>query len=178
MQLLLCYDNEGVYVNTYGKVAESEKLNYSKFVWSCRCRRTSCYSGESCRPAWPTLALARSWAGATRPSRSGLDSSLKACERLWRWFLLPGVLRLVTSTGCSCTKRRKSWSSFVREMTRWDFDLKLSSNCERISFRCSSPAPKAVLRAKSTSWRSTNQGWPTGSLSRPRLQSAISAQVA
>ena len=30
MQLLLCYDNEGVYVNTYGKVTESERLNYSK----------------------------------------------------------------------------------------------------------------------------------------------------
>ena len=78
MQLLLCYDNEGVYVNTYGKVTESEKLNYPKLDWSCRCRRTSFCSGESCRPAWPTLALARSWAGATRPSRSGLDSSLKA----------------------------------------------------------------------------------------------------
>ena len=30
MQLLLCYDNEGVYVNTYGKVTESKKLNYPK----------------------------------------------------------------------------------------------------------------------------------------------------
>ena len=31
MQLLLCYDNEGVYVNTYGKVTESEKLDYPQF---------------------------------------------------------------------------------------------------------------------------------------------------
>ena len=31
MQLLLCYDNEGVYVNTYGKVTDSEKFNYIKF---------------------------------------------------------------------------------------------------------------------------------------------------
>ena len=30
MQLLLCYDNEGVYVNTYGKVTKSEKLSYYK----------------------------------------------------------------------------------------------------------------------------------------------------
>ena len=30
MQLLLCYDNEGVYVNTYGKVTEPEKLIYFK----------------------------------------------------------------------------------------------------------------------------------------------------
>ena len=31
MQLLLCYDNEGVYVNTYGKVRNSAKY-YSKHV--------------------------------------------------------------------------------------------------------------------------------------------------
>ena len=79
MQLLLCYDNEGVYVNTYGKVTKSEMLISSNLTClSCRCRRTSFCSGASCRPAWPTLALARSWAGAIRPSRSGLDSSLKA----------------------------------------------------------------------------------------------------
>ena len=28
MQLLLCYDNEGVYVNTYGKVHEQEPRNF------------------------------------------------------------------------------------------------------------------------------------------------------
>jgi len=56
------------------------------------------------------------------------------------------VSRLVTWTGCSCTKRRKSWSSSVREMTKY-----------------SSLAPRVGLRAKSTSWRSTSLGWRTGS---------------
>ena len=64
-----------------------------------RSPRTSCCSGVSCQPAWPTSARGRSWAGATRPSRSGA----------WR---------LATWTGCSCTKRRRNSSSCARGMTR------------------------------------------------------------
>ena len=30
MQLLLCYDNEGVYVNTYGKVGSSSGMKHVK----------------------------------------------------------------------------------------------------------------------------------------------------
>lgn len=34
MQLLLCYDNEGVYVNTIGKVSKNIVLQVRKFVKS------------------------------------------------------------------------------------------------------------------------------------------------
>lgn len=32
MQLLLCYDNEGVYVNTYGRIAKNSLLQVSYFL--------------------------------------------------------------------------------------------------------------------------------------------------
>ena len=71
MQLLLCYDNEGVYVNTYGKVRDLYNNCRKLMPLASRCRRTLCYSGASCRPVLPTLVQARSWVGGTRPLKSG-----------------------------------------------------------------------------------------------------------
>ena len=76
MQLLLCYDNEGVYVNTYGKVSKNivlqvkQLLTLSEFLTKSPNFASLC-SGANYPPPWPTSARARSWAGAIRPLKSG-----------------------------------------------------------------------------------------------------------
>ncbi|KAK1882747.1 Misshapen-like kinase 1 [Dissostichus eleginoides] len=65
MEMLLCYEDEGVYVNTYGESS-----------------RTSSCSGARCPHLLLTSAPTRSWDGERRPLRSDLAQRLKfLCER-------------------------------------------------------------------------------------------------
>ena len=144
----------------------------------------------NCRPVLPTLVLVRSWAGETRPLKSGLDifwsqwlklDELICPEKVW-WYLISSItcVRSVETGHLDgvfmhkkaqklkflCERNDKvslyqHWSG--RLMFHMNFKgMDLKQNINIFPFRYSSPAPRVGPRAKSTSWRSTNPGWPTG----------------
>lgn len=60
MEMLLCYEDEGVYVNTYGRIIKDVVLQWGEMPTSVG----ECGAGPSRRPRLPGLAWEWAWAAA------------------------------------------------------------------------------------------------------------------
>lgn len=109
MEMLLCYEDEGVYVNTYGRIIKDVVLQWGEMptsvgtshIHKLKKDTVICIKEMVNIMLCPQLTSAqiRSWDGEKRPLRSDQ----------WR----PATLMV-----CSCTKELRGSSSSVREMTR------------------------------------------------------------
>lgn len=114
MEMLLCYEDEGVYVNTYGRIIKDVVLQWGEMPTSvgeqgacpraaprALSHRCSPLTGPPALLPQPTSAPTRSWAGARKPLRSA------------QW-------RRATWTASSCTNGPRGSSSCASGTTRWE----------------------------------------------------------
>ena len=142
-----------------------------------RCRRTLCCSGASCPPASPTLAPVRSWGGGTRPLKSGLDNIFLLCNPMYT--LLQECRDWSLGRGVHAQKGAKVevplWEKWQGGIWTWNWIQIVKAFLSGVLLQRQRRffVPNLLHDAQQT-----RDGQLVVSLSRPRLKSAISAQVA
>ena len=178
MQLLLCYDNEGVYVNTYGKVTKSEKLKLPQIWLILQVSKNIVLQwGElPTSVAYIGTGQIMGWGNKAIEIRFGFFSESWDCDygffsqECWDWSPRRGV-----HAQKGAKVEVPLWEKWQGGIWTWNWIQIVKAFLSGVLLQRQRRffVPNLLHDAQQT-----RDGQLVVSLSRPRLKSAISAQVA